>query len=103
MIKLAGYLLIVCPTFFLISCGGPTALECAPVEVRTVTLYQDKIVPVPDYLTPEMDVPYVADEDKDTLGLSAGYKARGVRLRQCIGYLDEIRALAQPETNDGDS
>lgn len=98
MTRFAGYLLIAFLTLCLINCGGPKAIECAPVEIRTETIYQDKIVPVPDHMTPEIEVPKVREQDKDTIGLSAGYKARGVRLRQCAGYLDEIRDLAPTET-----
>lgn len=99
--KLVGCLLISCLSFFLINCSGPKAIECAPVEIRTETVYQDKIVPVPARLTPEIEIPFVADEDKDTYGLSAGYKARGVRLKQCVGYLDEIRGLVPGEVENG--
>jgi len=79
----------------LISCASaPKAIQCAPVKLKTVTVTQDRIVGVPSGMTQAVEKPYVVEESKDIIGLSAGYKARGVRIDQCNGRLDSIKDLA---------
>jgi len=85
----------------LTSCAAPPkAIECAPVEVRVEKVVEDRIVAVPEWATKPIEKPYVAEESKDIIGLSSGYKARGVRIDQCNGRLDSIRSLVPQEDEE---
>lgn len=97
--KHAGCSLILCLTFFSISCAGPKAVECAPVEIRVEKVTEQVIVPVPDYMTPTIERPEPPTEHRDTIALRALSVERGVRLDQCLGHMDEIRGLGrEPDT-----
>lgn len=75
-------------------------MKCAPIEIRTITVVQDRLVNVPESMTREIEKPYVSEGSKDAIGLSAGYKARGVRIDQCNGRLTEIKSLAPDDEGE---
>ena len=79
---------MLCLMLLLQACAGQTV---EPLTIyKTVTLYQDRYVPVKPELTEHVVVEYVPDGPVDTIDLRTTLQACQVRTQQCNGKLAEI-------------
>ena len=85
----AGLLLILILLILSSGCVSPPAVI---VEPEIIELYRDKIVPVPERLTKQVEMPKLP-ANPDTLSLGAVYRATVVRLMIANGQLKEIGDL----------
>lgn len=85
-------MLTLCLMIFLHGCAT-TPGTCEPVvQYETRTVYQDKIVPVPEHMLPAVEVPEL-EYGSDTYALAAAFKQCKIRLQQANGLLDGVRSL----------
>ena len=57
---------------------------------KTVTVYQDRYIEIPEALTQPVEIVQPPDGDIDTIDLRVMYLAQKTRARQCNGQLAEI-------------
>lgn len=76
----------------LISVAGCAATPEPVYVYKTVELFKDRYVPVPERMTAPVEI-VALSENFDVYELGAAYKAQQVRALQCNGQLAEIAAL----------
>ena len=77
---------------FLSGCG--TTPPRVITEYKTVTVYLDRYVPLPEYLVAPVEQ-VQRPVESDTVALGAALKACLVRIEQANGQLAEISALTE--------